>query len=260
MRPLSSSDIIGLWERGEALHPLDRALGLLRAALPESSYENLASLGIGRRDALLLELRERTFGKKLRAYCECPHCRNALEMSLNVADMRTADSRAETDEFKISATDKFEMSTTEEFEMKTMGTDIRFRLPNSLDLAATLDCEDRDAAYRELLGRCILEARSNGHPVSLEELPDDALQEIADGMGECDPQAEVLLNLNCPDCRAPFQTPFDIVHFFWIELSVHAKRLLEEIHLLARHYGWSESSILTMSARRRQHYLDLIGT
>jgi hypothetical protein len=51
---------------------------------------------------------------------------------------------------------------------------------------------------------------------------------------------------------------FDIVSFFWTELSAQAKRLLREVHTLARGYGWREADILAMSARRRQLYLDLV--
>jgi len=51
---------------------------------------------------------------------------------------------------------------------------------------------------------------------------------------------------------------FDIVSFFWSEICVQAKRLLREVHILARAYGWREADILSMSAARRQLYLEMV--
>ena len=50
----------------------------------------------------------------------------------------------------------------------------------------------------------------------------------------------------------------DIGEFFWRELTVQAKRLLREVHLLARGYGWREADVLALHPRRRQAYLDLL--
>ncbi|HEX2516118.1 MAG TPA: phage baseplate protein, partial [Chloroflexota bacterium] len=38
-----------------------------------------------------------------------------------------------------------------------------------------------------------------------------------------------------------------------------ARRLLREVHTLARAYGWREAEILALPGRRRQTYLDLVG-
>ena len=37
-----------------------------------------------------------------------------------------------------------------------------------------------------------------------------------------------------------------------------ASALLQEVHQLARHYGWSEAQILALPAHRRAHYLALV--
>ena len=54
MRPLSALDIVHIWEWGQAQHPIDRALTILRVACPEFSPEQLVALPIGQRDAYLL--------------------------------------------------------------------------------------------------------------------------------------------------------------------------------------------------------------
>jgi hypothetical protein len=50
---------------------------------------------------------------------------------------------------------------------------------------------------------------------------------------------------------------FDIEEYFWVEVAARAMRILREIHILARAYGWREADILAMSTRRRQAYLEL---
>jgi hypothetical protein len=64
--------------------------------------------------------------------------------------------------------------------------------------------------------------------------------------------------LRCPACKASQQVLFDIAAFFWSEIGACAKRLLREIHLLARAYCWREADILAMSAWRRECYLAMV--
>ena len=78
-------------------------------------------------------------------------------------------------------------------------------------------------------------------------------------IAEADPQADVEVALNCPCCQHTWQTDFDIVSYLWAELHAWATRLFREVHLLASAYGWSESDILNMSARRRRHYLEMLA-
>ena len=74
MRGLSADDLIGLWERGQTLHPVDRALAILAAVMPDRPWQELAALGIGERDALLMRLHAQAFGRDLECYAECPSC------------------------------------------------------------------------------------------------------------------------------------------------------------------------------------------
>jgi hypothetical protein len=77
-------------------------------------------------------------------------------------------------------------------------------------------------------------------------------------LAECDAGAEVLLDLVCPTCEHTQQLPFDIATFFYKEISWQAQNLMREVHSLARAYGWHEAEILSMSARRRQFYLEMV--
>jgi hypothetical protein len=240
MRPLSAYDLLEVWEVGEDRHPLDRALILLAAAYPELTWEELAALSVGQRDGRLLTLRERALGPTLNGFAECPRCMERLEFDVAVADLRVA---AEPEE--------------EVGELVTDGLALQFRPPNSRDLAALTGCRDPSTARNLLVQRCVLEASRDGVPVAHSELPTEAITRLAERMSECDPQAEVLLALRCPACEHAWQALFDIVAFFWAELAAQAKRLLGEVHTLARAYGWREADILGMSARRRQFYLEM---
>jgi T4 bacteriophage base plate protein len=244
MRPLSAQDVIQLWERGQDRHPLDRALLLLANALPNMTADALTQLPIGQRDALLLSLRELTLGSKLESLAQCPHCGESLEFTLDVSDLRLSDS---------------EIASQGKQMLTDQGLEIHFSLPNSLDLAAILSCPDLPTARQMLADRCIQKICSESGAIAPELLPTSALEQLAARMAECDPQAEILLNLKCPACGQSWQVLFDIVTFFWTELGAYAKRLLREVHTLARAYGWREADILALSPTRRQIYLDLVS-
>ena len=95
--------------------------------------------------------------------------------------------------------------------------------------------------------------------VSSNDLSKDVVAGLIAHMAECDNQAEVILSLECPECGHCWQLIFDIVSFFWSEISAQAKRLLNEVHTMAMAYGWRETDILSMSATRKQFYLEMIN-
>jgi hypothetical protein len=242
MRGLLAPDILRMWEAGDGQQPLNRALTLLIGACPESSREQLTALSISRRDAQLLELRTSTFGDTLKAFSECPQCGGHLEIHFAAAAIKAA------------SEDRQDI-----LEMKSHGIMVRFRLPNSDDLAEAISVGDVDHGREMLLCRCIIESRRGDEIVAVNELPPKVSEEITGRMAASDPAAEVLLNLQCPLCSHSWQALFDIAAFFWREISVHARRLLREVDALARMYGWGEAEILGLSATRRQAYLELIG-
>jgi hypothetical protein len=99
----------------------------------------------------------------------------------------------------------------------------------------------------------------SGEIIPSTELPPAVVQQLSAQLAEMDPQAEIILTPICPACGHSWQVLFDIVTFFWTELSGQARRLLQEVYRLARAYGWSEADILAMSPLRRQFYLELVS-
>jgi hypothetical protein len=96
------------------------------------------------------------------------------------------------------------------------------------------------------------------HPIAICDLPGEIVAQLTEQIGRADPDADISLDLSCPACDHRWQIAFDIVTFFWAEINSLAKRLLREVHTLARAYGWREADILAMSAARRQAYLEMV--
>jgi hypothetical protein len=243
MRSLSAQQILRIWEVGQGQSPVERALTLLTFVWPDKTRDELASLTVGQRDAYLLKLRELTLGSLLNGVIDCPKCRERLEFQLNAPDF-----------FLIDPTHS--QATNQVLQVEAF--EVGFRLPNSWDLAAISTCSDTATADALLLQRCISQVRRNGLDITPQELPAELITQLSNQMVEADPQAEILLSLNCTACGYEWKALFDILSFFWTELVAQAKRLLQEVHTLARFYGWRESDILAMSARRRQSYLEMV--
>lgn len=240
MRCLSASDLVEVWECGLDRPPVQRVLTLLARASDESRTE-LAALSVGRRDARLLELYELLFGPSIDAFAECPVCAERLEYGMTVADLQGAPlDPGDTDLTLCSGS----------FQL-------RLRLPNSADLDAAGRLQDVATAQRFLMQSCILEASRNDTPVAVEEVPDSLAGEMEDLLTQADPQTELLIALSCANCGHAWQVLFDVERFLWVKISALAKRLLREVHTLARAYGWTETEILSLSAARRQAYLEL---
>lgn len=244
MQPLSASELLTIWEQGLAQTSIQRALSLLSAASPGIPPDSLARLPVGQRDGRLLTLRAWTFGKQLLGMAACPACDERLELAFNVDDIRVAASEEVPDAFDLEVDDYC----------------LRFRLPNSLDLAAGVaDAGDTNTLRQHLLQRCFLDAEHDGKAQTLSQLPLSVITTMATHMAEADPQADVQTALACPSCQHQWQVAFDIFAFFWAEINEWARRTLREVHLLASAYGWREADILALSAWRRQLYLNMVN-
>ena len=244
MRGLSARDVVAVWERGQGRHPVDRALLLLGAALPRRSRDELASLTVGQRDGLLLLVRERTLGPKLECSVACPACRTALEFGVEIRTILLADPEAPLER---------------EHALDADGVEVRFRLLDSRDLAAVAGVDDPALARGLLLRRCVLGAVAGGEPVHPARLPPAVLEALSAELVRLDPQAEVEFDLRCGDCGHRWLSALDVPAFFWTEVSAQARRLLRDVHALARAYGWREADVLQMSSARRSFYLDLLS-
>jgi len=244
MRGLSAQELLYTWEVALRAHSVERAITILEMAFPEVSRDELIALSVGQRDARLLAIREAIFGSHMAGFAVCPACQERLEFAFDVSDIRVLpENWAPPEQVQ---------------EVSIEGFNLSYRLPNSSDLAQIACFQDVMAARDLLLQRCVLRAYQDNVEVEVAALPESIIGILGRHMLEADPQAEVQIDLSCPVCAHNWLVIFDIVPFFWSEICAQAKRLMREVHMLARAYGWSETDILAISAARRQFYLEMV--
>lgn len=246
MKPLSAFELLKTWEEGidQPLH--EKTLRLLAKACSVGDYKDMGLLSIGERDARLLQLREWLFGSRLMNMTNCPKCREAVEWETNTEDLhlQLLPPELSVKSFKLDKDDFL----------------IHFRLPNTHDITNAIADASNEFDQKKILAGCIIEMSKKGKKFKEDNLPDEVLDALSRRMEEEDPQADISMKIDCPACKHVWEARFDIVSFLWAEIHNWAQRIIQEVALLARSFGWAEKDILNMSARRRQLYLQMIGT
>jgi hypothetical protein len=243
MRCPSALELVAAWERGVQQPSFERALTLLGAASTESR-EELAKLSIGVRDARLLELCEIFFGSRFDAFAECPACDERLEYSFSARDLGGYPAVSH---------------SAPEFEAAMGQIRMRLRLPTSEDLSAASRIPDVAVAQRTLAERCVVEALCGEEAIPAQALSEELLDFAASRVADADPAADQQIELSCPACGHSWQVLFDVERFLWAKVNALVKRLLTEVHVLARAYGWTEREVLALGSARRQFYLEMVG-
>lgn len=238
MQSLSQADCLALWESGRALHPLDRGLLAVATAFPESRRESVADWPLGQRNRALAELHCATFGRWLRGWTSCEQCAEKLEFQVDGEAL---------------------LASEAERVLKPIAfAGYEFRLPTSRDLAAIAVEGDAGAPAVRLLQRCLVADTKGRAEISGGAWSEDELGAIGERMAEADPLAEILLHFDCPACGCAFDESLDLASFLWAQMESRGRRLLLDVHELATAYGWSEMEILSLSAARRNAYLEMV--
>lgn len=240
MVALTEAELLTVWAAGRGQGRVGRALVLAEAggADPASSVD----LSIGQRAGFALALREECFGATFPCAVTCPSCAEELEIDLTVDDIRVPAAMA--------------AGATAVTRIDRGGIEVEFRPVTSRDLLAVR--EEAGTVRRKLICRCVTRATKGGTTVAVDELSDDVLDAVSSALAARDPQADVLLDLDCVTCGHEWQSPFDITDYLWNEVETCARRLVHEVHALAGAYGWSEDQVLAVAPDRRQCYLELV--
>ncbi|MCV2420219.1 hypothetical protein [Paucibacter sp. DJ2R-2] len=246
MSTLSSADWLDLLDSSRSLPPPLRACALLDGVW-QAEPGWAASLPLGQRDRQLLELQQALFGPQLELLAECPRCGERLELALQVPDLM----------MPIQP-----QTSAEELTLELDGRTLRCRLPDSRDLWAAAQLAEEGQARALLMSRCLqavdsrAEARAGDD--ALVALSDSALQTLSAALSAADPQAHTELALQCPACQHDWSEGFDIASYLLGALASWSERCLDQVHLLARAYGWSEAQVLALSPSRRARYLERV--
>lgn len=233
---LVATALLDVWERGQSLPPAKRALQALAAW--EGDRAAASSLPLDELNRRLLDMRSDVFGDRLEFFAECAECGMEVEFAVSVSSLRDTpdgetDARLELGELAIAC-----------------------RPPSTSDVMEASKASD---ARRALLERCVLEARSGSSVLPMGELPDGAIRAVEEFLDERHPLLDIAFAIECPECSHGWTETLDIASYLWDDIDLEARRLLNEVAILARAYGWSESDVLGMRARRRTHYLELVA-
>jgi len=237
MQAFSATRLLALWERCGVLSGRRRGAVLASAASVEDSAADPQASTLGERNAALLALREAWFGSRLALTAACPHCREQLELDLDLSDLPRGE------------------ANHGELVTELDGWHVRFRVPRLADLEQLPRSSGGDA--QALLEYCALDIRYEGLPRSAAELPPAVLAHIDAALLAADPRGLGSLDVGCSACERAFSAPLDIASVLWHELDAWAHHTLAEVHTLASAYGWREADVLALSAQRRFLYLQL---
>lgn len=232
MAPLAPAQMLDARDRCAGLHPIDRALTLLRLAATDSERDP-AYWPIATRDHALFALRRATFGDRMDCVVDCPACGERQDFALS-ADVLMAGLGAP------PAPENFVWS----------GGTVRLRPLDSRDLAAVARAPSPEAAARTLCGRAIADGFDPAKPLPAELEAQIEAREAA---------ADIALDLVCAACGHNWTEGFDIEAQIGGEVEASARQLLGELAALASRFGWSETEMLAMSATRRRAYLGMAG-
>jgi hypothetical protein len=241
MSRLTASELLELADALRGRPAEERALVLLAACRPEGAAgAALAEMPLGLRDLHLLALFRENFGPTLDGVAPCPACAAPLEVAVAVDDVWVGPGAAQRAGL---------------FEWRAGGWRVTFRLPTTADLMAVQGEADPAEALR---ARVIAAVEGPEGPAGLAELPQAARAAWEAEVEALDPQAEVRLSLTCAACQHPFRVPLEAHRFLAYEAERRAQFILQEIHLLASAYGWTEDAILALSDARRRRYVELV--
>lgn len=240
LRPLCGADELAVTSFGGGVSERMTAL-LARCALALGSLrppwaDALRLLPVGDRAALALKLRALSYGARMDGALRCPRCDARLDLDLNAESLLLPPLSAPAPVYEIALD----------------GVRVAFRLPTGEDESATAGMGE-DEGERELLRRCIV--RLDPPDAALSEALIDAINRA---MLDCDPQAEMIFEMDCPECGAGFSARFDPEAFLLREIEQRGRQLYREVHTLALAYHWSEAEILALPHPRRQMYLSLL--
>lgn len=127
------------------------------------------------------------------------------------------------------------------------GRNVGVTVPTGMDQLAWL--ADGGGEPAAIAGRLV------SLPADIDAIPPAWLEPIEAALEEADPLTTLEIETACPECGAALSIPLDLEARCLALLAAERPRLIDEIHLLATAYHWSEVEILAIPPVRRRQYL-----
>ena len=215
-----------------AHHLLARCLA--STAGVEADLEQVRSLTLAQRDWLLLLLHQRSFGHDIVGEVRCPCCHDVTGIRFAARDVAPAPPAPGPVTVVLPS-----------------GTPVAVRPLTAGDheYFASLGALDAEAQQHAAAARVVHPTRSDLTAEDREALAAAVEHSVPD---------PVRLDVACPACGQTLTVPFDPGRFLLAELSAHSRALIDDVHVLAMTYHWSEDDILKLPLKRRLAYLDRI--
>lgn len=180
-------------------------------------------------ETTLLRLRRHVVGPRVRAELSCPECGEGIAFIFGIDDL-PKDAPAQRESIT--------------------GTPLRALRLSDLVLIE----QARDDRICVTLER----ATGQSHNWAEEILASDRRAEALETLERAVSGLDIQLGSQCNACSAEIVTPFDVQAFVLAELTSAARGLLDQVHIIACSYHWSEAEILALPRSRRLAYLDRI--
>jgi hypothetical protein len=233
---MTASSILNVWDQCVGKNQPYKGVALASLASAERDRGNIVNWSIEKRDVALFHVRKTLFGNQFQNLSHCPECAQTVEWDFSFHQMGIPRLNEIPDNVEIPI---------------TIGeNNVLLRLPNSEDLFRN------DA--KQIIQNCILHPPVNGAQEVDKQMPDEILNEINNEFNKICRASNISYSLSCVECKHEWQVSFDIVSYLWKEIDHWAKRFMDQIAVLAKNFGWSESDIINMPENRRNHYLNLV--
>ncbi|GAA1383339.1 hypothetical protein GCM10009661_62880 [Catellatospora chokoriensis] len=240
---LDARSLLRGWEAAAGSPPAARGAVLVHHAGAAADVADVLDLPLGDVAALAAEVYADMFGPAVAGLVPCPECGELLEAQIDLSEAGISGAQPTRDVAPLGV-------RTGAGELVVSALTVR-------DLLAVRGLPEQQAVPA-LVSACA--SWPDGRPVTPDQLGDGDLALVDTAARQLAGAAAVTLSMNCPACGSDIRAGVDVAALLWQRIDAAAPRLLSEVATLAGAYGWSEDSVLAMSARRRRSYLALVGS
>lgn len=247
MQNLTDEDILYLWESNIDSHPMDKALAILSRALPEFNRDQLAYLTQGKRDNLLLQVRQSTFGDRLQSFAQCPECGKVAEFPLSCERLCRCYNVIMDISRVISDNDEGRVS-------------VRLSNGKGLERVELYQYKNKFEEKNVVYHKRVYKTNAGLAQSLAQPLPYEIDFTLNQSLANADPLPELIIAIDCPSCNCQWQAALDVISMLWKEIAMAATQVIQEVHELALAYGWREQDVLALTSMRRAAYLKLLAS